>query len=108
MRKEDASASKVSCGQLSRTANDIHNKLDFETMDKIENVPTHHINDVMPLQCNTNEYQISHSELPGVTHYGSSLNMDASHPCADPMSHLQGICLFNSDLHILSVSKCIV
>ncbi|CAA7037283.1 unnamed protein product [Microthlaspi erraticum] len=92
LRKEDASASKVSCGQLSRTSNDIHNKLDSETMDIIEKFPINHINDVMPLQYNTNEYQISHSELPGVTHYGSHLNTDASHlPLfADPLSHLQG------------------
>ncbi|XP_010448504.1 PREDICTED: TITAN-like protein [Camelina sativa] len=88
---EDASSFKGSCEQLSGTSNDIHNKLAFKTMDKIENVPAHHIN-VLPLQYNTNEYQISHSELPGVAHYGSYLNMDASHlPLrTDPPTNLPG------------------
>lgn len=108
LRNEDASSYKGSRGQLSGTSNDIHNKLEFETMDRIENVPAHHINshlsnDVMPLQYNTNEYQISHSGLPGVTQYGSYPNMDASHfpLCTDPLSLLPGIFLFNSDLYIL-------
>ncbi|KAG7546274.1 Coiled-coil domain-containing protein 84 [Arabidopsis suecica] len=88
---EDASSFKGSCGQLSGTSNDIHTKLAFETMDKIEKVPAHHINshnsnNVMPLQYNTNEYQISHSVL-GVTHYGSYLNVDASHL---PQCHVAG------------------
>jgi hypothetical protein len=79
---EDASF-EGSCGQLSGTSNDIHTKLAFETMDRIKKVPAHHINsyksnDVMPLQYNTNEYQISLSEIPGVIHNGSYLNMDDS------------------------------
>ncbi|EOA18263.1 hypothetical protein CARUB_v10006756mg [Capsella rubella] len=88
---EDASSFKGSCGQ-SGTSNDIHNKLAFKTMDKIENVPaphinSHHSNDVMPLQYNTNKFQISHSELSGVAHHASYLNMDASHLplCTDPL-----------------------
>ncbi|KAG2242402.1 hypothetical protein Bca52824_095756 [Brassica carinata] len=69
---KDASSCR---GQLSGTSSDIHNKLEFEK------VQTHYIspndlNDVKPLLYNTNEYQISHS---GVTHYGSHLNVDASH-----------------------------
>ncbi|CAH2078033.1 unnamed protein product [Thlaspi arvense] len=89
MRNKEASSCKGSCGQLSETSNDIHNKLEFETMDRIENFPAHHINDVMPLLYNTNEYQISHSELPGVTH----LNVDASHLplSADPLRNLPGV-----------------
>ncbi|KAG7541581.1 Coiled-coil domain-containing protein 84 [Arabidopsis thaliana x Arabidopsis arenosa] len=89
---EDASSFKGSCRQLFGTSNDIHTKLAFETMDRIEKVPAHHINShnsnvVMPLQYNTNEYQISLSEIPGVTHYGSYLNMDASHL---PLCHVAG------------------
>ncbi|CAH8275454.1 unnamed protein product [Arabidopsis lyrata] len=89
---EDASSFKGSCGQLFGTSNDIHTKLAFETMDRIEKVPAHHINShnsnvVMPLQYNTNEYQISLSEIPGVTHYGSYLNMGASHL---PLCHVAG------------------
>lgn len=70
---KDASSCR---GQLS---SDIHNnKLEFERTEKVQ---THYINpndlnDVKPLLYNTNEYQISHS---GVTHYGSHLNVDASH-----------------------------
>lgn len=114
---EDASSFKGSCGQLSGTSNDIHNKIAFKTMDKIENVHSHHINshhsnDVMPLQYNTNKYQISHSELPRGAHNGSYLNMDASHLplCIDPLSHVPGILFSNSDLHIcqlLSITSCI-
>ncbi|KAL1201218.1 TITAN-like protein [Cardamine amara subsp. amara] len=89
---EDAPSFKGSRGQLPGTSNDIHNKLEFETMDRIEKIPTHHSIDVMPLQYNTNEYQISHSELPEGTHYGSYLSMDASNlPLGtDPLSHLPG------------------
>ncbi|KAF8117745.1 hypothetical protein N665_0008s0096 [Sinapis alba] len=73
---KDASSCR---GQLCGTSSDdIHIKLEFE---KTEKVQTHYINpndfnDVKPLLYNTNEYQISHS---GVTHYGSNLNVDASH-----------------------------
>ncbi|CAN8273991.1 unnamed protein product [Cochlearia groenlandica] len=95
---KEAPSCKGSCGQLSGTSNDIHNKLDFATRDRIENVSAHHINlnhcdDVMPLQYNTNEYQISHGQIPGVTHYGSYLNKDASRLplCAGPLSHPQGV-----------------
>ncbi|KAJ4913108.1 TITAN-like protein [Raphanus sativus] len=57
----DASSCK---GQLSGTSSDILNNLEFERTEQ----PL--------LYNNTNEYQISHS---GVTHYGSHLNVDASH-----------------------------
>ncbi|KFK29025.1 hypothetical protein AALP_AA7G078700 [Arabis alpina] len=95
LSKEDASSScKGSRGELLGTSNDIHNKLAFETMDRIENVTanSHLLNHVMPLQYNTNEYQISQSGLPGVTQYGSYSNVDVSHfpLSADPLSHLPG------------------
>ncbi|XP_024005811.1 TITAN-like protein isoform X1 [Eutrema salsugineum] len=96
-KKCKALRNKGSCGQLSGTSNDIHNKLEFETMDRIEKPSAQHINsnhpnDVMPLLYNTNEYQISNSEFPGVAHYGSHLNVNASHlPLyADPLRHLPG------------------
>lgn len=72
----DASSCK---GQLSGTSSDILNNLEFERTEQVQTnyINPNDLNDVKPLLYNnTNEYQISHS---GVTHYGSHLNVDASH-----------------------------
>lgn len=79
MRKCTALGNKDASSCRGQLSSDIHNnKLEFERTEKVQ---THYINpndlnDVKPLLYNTNEYQISHS---GVTHYGSHLNLDASH-----------------------------
>ncbi|RIA04701.1 hypothetical protein BRARA_K01038 [Brassica rapa] len=82
VRKCTALGNKDASSCTGQLSSDIHNnKLEFERTEKVQ---THYINpndlnDVKPLLYNTNEYQISHSGLPGVAHYGSHLNVDASH-----------------------------
>ncbi|KAJ0239734.1 TITAN-like protein [Hirschfeldia incana] len=75
---KDASSCK---GQLSGTSSDILNNVELERTEKVQTnyINPNDLNDVTPLLYNTNEYQISHSGIPGVTHYGSRLNVDASH-----------------------------
>ncbi|CAH8384726.1 unnamed protein product [Eruca vesicaria subsp. sativa] len=72
---KDASSCR---GQLSGTSNDIQNNIEFERSEKVQThfINPNDLNDVKPLQYYTNEYQISHS---GVSHYGSQLNVGASH-----------------------------
>ena len=71
-------ASEGSCGVVYGTSNDIHNNVDFEKINNLEqntiNTPkSSYSNVVMPLQYNTNEYQISNSRFPEVAKFGANL-----------------------------------
>ncbi|XP_010555549.1 PREDICTED: TITAN-like protein isoform X2 [Tarenaya hassleriana] len=90
---EAASSDKGPRGQIYGPTNDIHNKLEFETVDRIEKSLRNHIrsdysNDVMPLQYNTNEYQIPHSGFPEVAQMHTM--GDYLPPCTYTPSDLTG------------------
>lgn len=79
-------------------SNDIHNE-NFENMNNFETNTIHHINSnvpngVMPLQCHTNESQISSSGCPSVASSGTSLHLVTSSLPADMCS---GASLWNSN-----------
>ncbi|XWS51416.1 hypothetical protein CRYUN_Cryun12cG0174400 [Craigia yunnanensis] len=74
-----AAAGEGSCGVVYGASNDIHNNVNFEKINNLEQDTNNPLkssfsNVVMPLQYNTNEYQISNSKFPEVAKFGSNLH----------------------------------
>ncbi|XVF08696.1 hypothetical protein REPUB_Repub07fG0025700 [Reevesia pubescens] len=74
-----AGPSQGSCGVVYGASNDIHNNVNFEKINNLEQntintLKSSYSNVVMPLQYNTNEYQISNSRFHEVAKFGSDLN----------------------------------
>lgn len=72
-----AAPSQGSCGVVYGSSNDIHNNVDFENINNLEQntintLKSSYSNVVMPLQYNTNEYQISNSRCTEVANIGSN------------------------------------
>ncbi|XWS60264.1 hypothetical protein CRYUN_Cryun07bG0021500 [Craigia yunnanensis] len=74
-----AAPGEGSCGVVYGTSNDIHNNVDFEKINNLEQntintLKSSYSNVVMPLQYNTIEYQISNSRCPKVANFDSNLH----------------------------------
>ncbi|XVF49622.1 hypothetical protein PTKIN_Ptkin04bG0028200 [Pterospermum kingtungense] len=74
-----ATPGEGSSGVVYGTSNDIHDNINFEKINNLEQntintLKTSYSNVVMPLQYNTNEYQISNSKYPEVANFGSNLH----------------------------------
>ncbi|XWS47804.1 hypothetical protein CRYUN_Cryun13aG0016800 [Craigia yunnanensis] len=74
-----AAPGEGSCGVVYGISNDIHNNVNFEKINNLEQktintLRSSYSNVVMPLQYNTNEYQISNSRCPEVANFGSNFH----------------------------------
>ncbi|KAE8688930.1 Coiled-coil domain-containing protein 84 [Hibiscus syriacus] len=79
--KGEAMAAPIegSCGVVYGASNDIHNKVNFKKTNNLgqntlNSLKPSYSNVVLPLQYNTNEYQISNSRFPEVKNFGSSFH----------------------------------
>ncbi|GMI76698.1 TITAN-like, transthyretin-like protein [Hibiscus trionum] len=74
-----AAHTKGSCGVVYGASNDIHNNVNFEKTNNLgqnmlNSLKPSYSNVVLPLQYNTNEYQISNTRFPEVSNFGSNFN----------------------------------
>ncbi|XP_061340203.1 TITAN-like protein [Gastrolobium bilobum] len=82
LKNEAVLSSEECCGAVFGPSSDIHNQLNNGKIDSFENVYSHSVesyspNGVFPLQCYTNEYQVSCSGQSGVGNTGL-LDIDTS------------------------------
>lgn len=74
LKNEAVLPSEGSRGAVFGPSSDIHNQLNNGNIDNFENVYSHSVksypSNVLPLHCNTNEYQVSSSGLFGVGNTG--------------------------------------
>ncbi|XP_022736685.1 TITAN-like protein [Durio zibethinus] len=74
-----AAPTEGSCGVVYGASNDIHNNINFEKINNLEQntintLKSSYSNVVMPLQYNTDKYQISNSRFPEGANFGSNLH----------------------------------
>lgn len=115
--KNEAVSSSEGCrgGAVFGPSSDIHNQNNNGTIDSFDNVYSHSVkshpsNGVLPLQCYTNEYQVSCSGISGVANAGlldknvttSSLPLEASCSGANPFASKNF-----AGMHILSIGNVI-
>lgn len=101
MRNDDVLSTEGLIGPVLGPSNDIHNELNYGNIDSFENcsiqsVKSSHSNGVMPLQCYTNEYQVSHSggsEVPnfGMFEYNAQSSLPAEKCSGESSSELMDL-----------------
>ncbi|XP_042949148.1 TITAN-like protein isoform X1 [Carya illinoinensis] len=117
LRNDDVLSTEGPIGPVLGPSHDIHNELNSGNIDSFENcsiqsVKSSHSNGVLPLQCYTNEYQVSHSgrfEVPsaGMYEYDAQSSLPAETCSGKKISELMDFRVNRNSQHaLLYDTKC--